>query len=502
MVPSNQNRLENEMCKHNVHRRVWRVEVFFLVALSLLWMSYQYMLIEIDVRVAKVDQRITQIMLENNKDMKVIEEELEGLKKVVELFDNKQMKTDKSILKPSSKLDSKSRRTNHIHFEELSKTTRKSRKEHTLKSSQQREVRERNLQVDKPITSCNGTLFRLDLELDSGPSETSWELIDENTKRVVAHRTYDNKHKDNAFSYEVCIEPGPYRFSLFDSKGNGIDCGNDSCYNISIDSEPVINGQTFQGEIVTHTFDSSLLCVTNSIFEIKDDLNSLQVDTFFHLQKSSSGELIELKPSSSSARVVNSPSSYFACLPPGIYTITISDTNRDQLLCGDKHNCYTAFVNNDFLFQRSDFSDDLTYDFFVSESGSAGEQQCNKLRILSPLNDINNFEYDERVEQILSVIRALSSTDSLSRFTSPQYKAACWVLYEDTFVTLQNIDDLLERYVLAIFLFATDQSAEVFFSSDTCKHNGISCDERGHITKIDWSKFLFINKPTSMTFFV
>merc|ERR1712232_295035 len=109
--------------------------------------------------------------------------------------------------------------------------------------------------MGKSELTCNGTLFHLELHLDDWAQETSWELKNEKTLIVEANQSYSQEDNWLQVTFETCIEPGPYRFSLIDHIGDGISCGKDSgCYNIFIDNDVVIKGLPFQGKIVTHTF--------------------------------------------------------------------------------------------------------------------------------------------------------------------------------------------------------------------------------------------------------
>ena len=119
---------------------------------------------------------------------------------------------------------------------------------------------------------------------------------------------------------------------------------------------------------------------------------------------------------------------------------------------------------------------------------SDNHHRCEELPILSPSNHLNDFTYDERVDRTLAVIRTLSSTESLNNHDSPQYKAACWILFDDI-LEISTTDGLfIERYVLAVLLYSTFQSEQTLLSMNTCDHEVVTCDNNGHISGIDLSE--------------
>ena len=113
--------------------------------------------------------------------------------------------------------------------------------------------------------------------------------------------------------------------------------------------------------------------------------------------------------------------------------------------------------------------------------------RCEEFPILSPINHINNFVYDERVDRILDMIQTISSRELLNSKDSPQYKAACWIMFVDELHMSEINQLLIQRYVLAVFLFAKNPN-EVS-DIDTCDYHIITCDDRGFITALNSSKF-------------
>ena len=111
--------------------------------------------------------------------------------------------------------------------------------------------------------------------------------------------------------------------------------------------------------------------------------------------------------------------------------------------------------------------------------------QCDELKMLAPSNPFNNFTFDIRIDQILSVFHSISSTDILKELSSPQHKAACWILYTDALRLPTPSEFLVERYILAVLLFSMDQTEMLMQSLATCEYDFVDCDNNGFITKIN-----------------
>jgi hypothetical protein len=66
--------------------------------------------------------------------------------------------------------------------------------------------------------------FKLDLLTDNWPYETSWDVKDSNDQEVFSGNGYTEKM--TTYVATACLEPGEtYRFTMYDSYGDGICCG-------------------------------------------------------------------------------------------------------------------------------------------------------------------------------------------------------------------------------------------------------------------------------------
>ena len=95
------------------------------------------------------------------------------------------------------------------------------------------------------------------------------------------------------------------------------------------------------------------------------------------------------------------------------------------------------------------------------------------------------------MDRIFNTIRAISSTAHLDDQLSPQYKAACWLLFDDERDISPENKFLIQRYVQAMFLFSTYKDAVHALTTDFCKNDNFQCDSKGHVTWISLSKFVW-----------
>ena len=129
----------------------------------------------------------------------------------------------------------------------------------------------------------------------------------------------------------------------------------------------------------------------------------------------------------------------------------------------------------------------------ISWKPEAQNTFCSGLPILSPITDMSNFTMDERVHNILHVIHGLSSTEALDNDTSPQYKAACWILYDDELQISPGNDLMIQRYVAAVLIYTTRDNVNAPLPMDTCDHPILRCNDEGQITSIKTSEVILKN---------
>ena len=344
----------------------------------------------------------------------------------------------------------------------------------------------RKLQLDDDLPSCNGSSFHLVLQLDDFANQTSWELTDKQANVTVANQAYGNEENGLSKSHTECLKPGLYSFSLMDSGEDGINCVDaDGCYDIFIDKELVVEGSQFVRK-QSHTFDTdpASLCVVNSVFLL--EVNSALTD--WNLLESSSGDMIPLTKQSD--QFTNTTESYFACLPPGSYTFFMPDVDEARMSCGDNKGCYHISID-DQLIIKEEANKKSTYLFMITSDGFAYEDLCHLLPRLSPYNILSNFQFDERVAKTMDLINSLSSVALVTEDTSPQYKAACWMIYDDVLKMSPEDKGFIERYSMAVFLFATGQPVASLLPKNICDLDEVACDNEGFITEIQYCECLF-----------
>ena len=121
--------------------------------------------------------------------------------------------------------------------------------------------------------------------------------------------------------------------------------------------------------------------------------------------------------------------------------------------------------------------------------------------------DGNPLLTDSSRGRAISIIASsISGMDLLANIDSPQYKAVCWLIFDDARqldpLTNYSSISLVQRYVLAVLFYSTQGWAWYemynFLGEQTeCKWNnssatygilGIMCDEEDNIVQIDLGK--------------
>lgn len=346
-----------------------------------------------------------------------------------------------------------------------------------------------NLQDEENLEPCNGTLFHLEIDLDGFAQTTFWELINAESNHVVASHQYTRADRWTTKEFTKCIEPGGYLFALNDDRF-GIECSAEKeCYKMFIDNELIIQGSQFSGQVV-HPFNSSSLCITGTPILLQISRNQSHLGDKVLIRENVSQKLIKLKAIED--KYEDQMLSYFSCLSSGLHAIELENQKGDERFCQDINDCYRVFINSELVFQDENIERKFLLPFYISRSGKAGrvqEKRCNGLPILSPANNLNSFIYDDEMAKTLDLIFSLSAMGMLVNPRTPQYRAACWVLFDDTDRISIEKQYLVERYALGVLFYTIGYGDELLISIATCDYLGITCDREGRIKGISFGKY-------------
>ena len=364
---------------------------------------------------------------------------------------------------------------------------------------------------DGTATFCNeGSLYHLNVILDEFPTQTTWNLINTETNVTVANETYKNYEIFVKQHFGTCIGENMYDFTLFDSGHDGLICGDPaeptSCYSIYIDNELLKQGFQFSGSMVSETFNPSSICPIDNIFVFEPHYDYDGLNVTWQLLDATSSEEIALSPFTpivplpSEERTtpsvffpmvpladpdVKNTSSYFACLPPGLYSFVTSQDGSEGTQCENDGNCNQIFINDKLLTQGT-FS---LYNFVISLDGIGREQICPMQPRITPSLSSDESKLRTEVKKKLDVIGLFSAHEALHNSESPQYKAACLILFDDIYGFPESEDFLIERYALSVFHFTTGLESEVVKSCNFGNFSAI-CDSEGYVRKLLYSKFV------------
>ena len=346
----------------------------------------------------------------------------------------------------------------------------------------------RMLQPNTDNVFCDN-LFRLVIRLDRDVQETSWDLFSSLTNQIVAGETrMPRLQRGTPYVFETCIDPGFHTFTIYDSFGDGINCGKDSCYTLFI-NDAIIDGIVFSSK-QSHQFSASFLqddtvCVGYPL-NIVADLGS-QSSANWTLQTKETNVVIDSQNIENHSP--NTPYNYTTCVETGIYTFFMSDSDGNGLDCDETNGrCFKLFLNNLEIIQSPPFFFPTFFHFFVTIDGRARESKSNLNPILSPINQVTSDGYNVRVEKIMNVIQRLSSGNDLDNILSPQNKAAKFILFEDPLEITADDPSLIERYAFSVFLYATNQATELHLPHETCKHVNVKCGSLDHIIELNFGK--------------
>ena len=113
---------------------------------------------------------------------------------------------------------------------------------------------------------------------------------------------------------------------------------------------------------------------------------------------------------------------------------------------------------------------------------------------------------NERRLQIAGALSAVSTLgdEELDDAENPTNQAYNWIVNEDSYYICPDDANLEQRYILALFYFATNgenwvrcrpestdpcEGQNFLSASHECEWGGVSCDENEEITKLNLGKF-------------
>lgn len=170
---------------------------------------------------------------------------------------------------------------------------------------------------------------------------------------------------------------------------------------------------------------------------------------------------------------------------PFCYDFKVYDSLKDGVCCNWGQGSYELKVNNDHIIDDRIFSYELSRSFCITNDGKVMDKedkvkpetefpsrecininQCicdSNPALFGSFSSSNNMMYNAKM-RAMNQMTVFSGTDKLMDITSPQYKAACWVLNDDPFNydtnttsnALERIEErMIQRYILAVLYFST-----------------------------------------------
>jgi len=347
-----------------------------------------------------------------------------------------------------------------------------------------------NLARENSTSDC--TKFSMNIELDENSSETMWILFDEKERNILANMTYRQNEAHEVYTYDFCLMPSQYSLTIFDSDGDGINCrsklkdAGKSCYSY------MINGEFKEGinfsSMSKHDIDTNRRCLLEPLMILKLHFSTDDVHSDFTLLNTETGHTDYEFLQTTDTRHTNTTETYYICMKPGMYEIIIKGTNSTGSAFTCDNSCYDILIEQNPIIVGPSILDGSPVSFYVNTEWMARKRICHKQPILAAINDVSNFMFDDRAFKILNVFQAISSLENLILPGKAQYRAACFVIYDDANYVGAEDPFLLQRYTLALFLYATNQSPELDLPKYPCLSDKYSCNEMNEIIGIDWCK--------------
>jgi len=183
----------------------------------------------------------------------------------------------------------------------------------------------------------------------------------------------------------------------------------------------------------------------------------------------------------------------------------------DAFLCLNPSDCYTVFIAK-YASYQVDFNNTLVgrgYSGLDMSVFKVGEGNCPVCESKPLLIDSTSYK---RSHEIMSVIAMISGMEVFMDTDSPQYQAACWVIYDDPYQVTAAHSSLVQRNILALLYFSTngwDWSTKLSFLSpiSECQWNwiywsGVECNENGYVVTINLCKSDNVNLSTNCISFI
>ena len=168
---------------------------------------------------------------------------------------------------------------------------------------------------------------------------------------------------------------------------------------------------------------------------------------------------------------------YESAIKEGKYEITCVDATS---------NCYNASSNGKALFsfyENEIFTDDgFSYDY--SFFGSC-DKKCRQNPVLHST---------ERGKDMISAISYISDMMDLQNIATPEYHAACWLIYDDARNLNSTAPHLLQRYIVALMYYSTEgwiwnTNWGYLGTNSECDWYGMKCDG-GQVIEIKLGKHI------------
>ena len=137
----------------------------------------------------------------------------------------------------------------------------------------------------------------------------------------------------------------------------------------------------------------------------------------------------------------------------------------------------------------------------AAKKNTTHSRRCDERPLLSPRNHLSDFVHDERIATLIEMIHTLSHVEEVNNIYTPQYKAACWILFDDELEMSTADYYFLQRYVLAVLVSSFYPNKPIRLPKNICDHEIVICNNDGFIISIVMREYEMIKLGMAVLFF-
>jgi len=231
-------------------------------------------------------------------------------------------------------------------------------------------------QINDP--TCDGVEVDVTIVFDDDPEEITWDIrkVSASGDDSVMLTTFDARKQKVDLQAEhtesLCLEEGDYRFTIYDSAGDGLCCGvghgRDGYYNVTSYGTVIAQGDDFRGSN-SQTKVFNLLDPNCNRVDVNIVFDDYWEETSWDIKRvgTPGNDIVEKSYDAEDGEFERTHTESM-CLEDGQYRFTIYDDGGDGLCCGvGRKGYYNVTLNGTVIAWGDDFEYNETTPFNISD---------------------------------------------------------------------------------------------------------------------------------------